>query len=212
LLGAARKNPRGASLHSSLLGTRISKTLRAARGGGGHGCILSILVACSGVRQYSTDDIVCERGSRDGISLMILMCRAMICGMSCRNLWRSLVPGAGSFPLMKCVLHFCTWQLPPIPGPLMNVMLGNSLQWESRNVEFVVIRDYQIDPDDKVLYLIFDSLQTPTRCLCLRNCNHVLCSPQLQPDVLCSPQEAQYVRARDLTAKLLISLSTERCS
>ena len=111
-------------------------------------------------------------------------CRATIilwC-MSCRNLWRSLVPGAGSFPLMKCVLHFCTWQLPPIPGPLMNVMLGNSLQWESRNVEFVVIRDYQIDPDDKV-YLIFDSLQTPTRCLCLRNCNHVLCSPQLQPDV-----------------------------
>jgi len=70
------------------------------------------------------------------------------------------VPGAGS---LKCVLHFCTWQLPPIPGPLMNVMLGNSLQWESRNVEFVVIRDYQIDPDDKV-YLIFDSLQTPTRC------------------------------------------------
>ena len=96
LLGAARKNPRGASLHSSLLGTRISKTLRAARGGGGHGCITSILVACSGVRQYSIDDIVCERGSRGDISLMILMCRAMICGMSCRNLWRSLV-GAGSW-------------------------------------------------------------------------------------------------------------------
>jgi len=73
LHGAARKNPSGASLHSSLLGTRISTTWRAARGGGGHGCITSMLVACLGVKQYSMDDIACERGSRGGLSRGVLI-------------------------------------------------------------------------------------------------------------------------------------------